>query len=74
VKFLELQPECPVKRVSILILESVAVGQQPSIEAALSNWIVMAGGTSFEGHEANPRAGKVVLIRSGEIIARIYKT
>jgi hypothetical protein len=35
----------------MLILESVAICQQPSMEVPLANWIVMADGPPFEGHE-----------------------
>ena len=37
----------------MLILKSVALGQQPSMEVPNTSLIVMVGGTPFEGHEPN---------------------
>jgi hypothetical protein len=39
----------------MLILESVALCQQPSMEVPLATLIVMAGIPPFEGHEADTR-------------------
>lgn len=46
---------------SILILEPVAVCQQPPMGVPLSHQIVMPDGAPFEGHVANPHVLGIAL-------------